>query len=133
MFILFSIKCALKQAPERGSFQFKEQPTADGVTCPVLFPCPDQTEGWEFSHTFKLWLRGKYLFDLRHSNPSLCKSQILWKGRFFNIHSVLSNEFGNCVQQDFVYTIMGEPYSVFLLNSFPWALTNTLNSFAFSL
>lgn len=123
--ILFSIRCILKQAPERGSLQFKEkQPTAGGVACPVLFPCLDQTEGWEVSHAFKLWLREKYLFELRNSNPSLCRSQILWKVNFFNIHIVLGIEFGDCAQKDFVDTAVGDLCSVFLLNSFPWALIN---------
>lgn len=44
----------------------------------------------------------------------------------FNIHSVLGIEFGDCVQKDFVDTAVGEPYSVLLLNYFPWVLTNTL-------
>lgn len=99
-YTLFSIRCALKQAPERRSLQFKEQQlTAGGVTCPVLFLCPDQTETWEVSQTFKLWLRKKYLLELRHLNPSLCRSQIPQKGSFFNIHNVLGTEFGHCVVQ----------------------------------
>lgn len=50
---------------------------------------------------------------------------------FFNMHRVLGIAFGDCVQKGFVDIAVGELYSVFLLNYFPWTLTNILNGLPF--